>query len=136
MELGWQQRSAACYDGRAMTVFLMAFSAFNLCLAAAAWRRAARLSTPEGRAWWASARLHAIATFAAWSLPLICALATGLAWTLTESARHWSAVSILAPVGWLLLMGAFFAIVDVAEDGVLDFGRGPKRPPPGNSGPS
>jgi hypothetical protein len=111
-----------------MTVFLLAFTVFNVCLAAVAWRRALRLATPDGRAWWASARLHAIASFAAWTLPLICAGATGLAWTLDGDARHWSGPVILAPIGWLLAMGLFFAIVDVAEDGVLDFGRGPPKP--------
>jgi len=110
-----------------MIVFLTAFSAFNLSLAYAGLRRALRLGTPEGRAWWASGRLHAIAMFAAWTLPGVCGIATGAAWRLAFSASHWAAPAILAPIAWLLAMGLFFAIVDVAEDGVLDFGRGPKR---------
>ncbi len=113
-----------------MIVFLLAFSAFNVILGYAALRRAQKLVTPEGRAWWASKRLHAIAVFAAWTLPLVCILAVGAAWALNDVAAHWAAPVILAPVGWLLLMGIFFAIVDVAEDGVLDFGRGPKPKAP------
>lgn len=113
-----------------MTVFLLAFSAFDVILGYAALRRAQKLVTPDGRAWWASQRLYAIAVFAAWTLPFVCILSVGSAWALNDEAPHWAAPAILAPVGWLLLMGVFFAVVDVAEDGELDFGRGPRRPPP------
>jgi hypothetical protein len=110
-----------------MTVFLGAFSFFNLLLSAFAVRRAMRLMTPAGRDWWASERLYAIALFAAWTLPAICMIATGLAWGYAPAARHWAAPTILAPILWLLVMGVFFAVVDVAEDGVLDFGHGPRN---------
>ena len=113
-----------------MTVFLLAFSAFNIVLGFAALRRAMKLVAPEGRAWWASKRLYAIAVFAGWTLPLVCVLATGAAWALNDDAPHWAAPAILAPVGWLVLMGIFFAIVDFAEDGVFDFGHGPKPKAP------
>jgi hypothetical protein len=36
----------------------------------------------------------------------------------------------LGPIAWLFVMGAVFAAVDFAEDGVLDFGRGPAPPSP------
>jgi hypothetical protein len=111
-----------------MTMFLAAFSLFNVVLGYAALRRAMKLGTEEGRAAWASARLHAIATFGAWTLPLACILATAFAWALEAPDRHWAPAIILVPTGWLVVMGAFFAIVDVAEDGVMDFGRGPKKP--------
>jgi hypothetical protein len=111
-----------------MIVFLAAFTVFNAFLGLVAVRRAGKLTTAEGRAWWQSQRLYAIACFAAWSLPVICVLATVGAWLLHgDSAGHWAAPTILAPVGWLLAMGAFFAVVDVAEDGVMDFGRGPRK---------
>ena len=113
-----------------MLVFLFAFSAFNVILGYAALRRAQKLAAPEGRAWWASKRLYRIAIFAAWTLPFVCVAATGAAWALNDAAAHWAAPAILAPVGWLLLMGVFFAVVDFAEDGVLDFGHGPKPGPP------
>ena len=113
-----------------MTVFLAAFTGFNFFLAYAAVRRAGKLMTADGRAWWQSRRLYAIAVFAAWSLPAICVLATAEAWALhRQGVEHWAAPAVLAPVGWLVLMGVFFAIVDVAEDGVLDFGRGPRPKP-------
>lgn len=110
-----------------MIVFLLAFSVFDVILGYAALRRAQKLVTPEGRAWWQSKRLHAIAVFAAWTLPFICILSVGAAWTLYDDAPHWAAPAALAPVAWLLVMGIFFAVVDVAEDGVMDFGRGPNR---------
>ena len=109
-----------------MNVFLIAFSVFNAFLAYAALRRAMKLMAPEGRDWWQSKRLYAIACFAAWSLPVACVVATGVAWvTQRQGVAHWAAPTILAPLGLLLLMGVIFAIVDVSEDGVLDFGRGP-----------
>lgn len=110
-----------------MTVFLVAFTAFNAFLAYAALRRAGKLMTAEGRDWWQSKRLYAIAVFAAWTLPLACVGASVWAWMLhSQGVEHWAAPTILAPLGWLVLMGVFFAIVDVSEDGVMDFGRGPK----------
>ena len=118
-----------------MIVFLLAFSAFNVILGFAALRRAMKLVAPEGRARWASKRLYAIAVFAGWSLPIVCVLATGVAWALNDDAQHWAAPTVLAPVGWLLLMGTFFAVVDFTEDGVLDFGHGPKpKTPDGKTG--
>lgn len=110
-----------------MLAFLVAFTAFDLFLGYAAVRRALRLRTPEGRAWWASQRLYAIATFAAWTLPAVCVFAIAICWAMASDAPHLSVAVVLSPVVWLLAMGVFFAIVDVAEDGVLDFGRGPKR---------
>ncbi|MDX2233680.1 MAG: hypothetical protein NW200_04200 [Hyphomonadaceae bacterium] len=110
-----------------MTPFLIAFSVFNVLLGYASIRRAERLMSREERLAWASPRLHAIAAFAAWSLPLICIVATGGAWSVAAEDWHWAPLAILAPVGWLLVMGAFFAVVDFAEDGVLDLARGTLR---------
>ena len=42
-----------------------------------------------------------------------------------RSDAHW-ALFVLVPIAWLIAMGIVFAIVDFAEDGVFDFGRGPK----------
>jgi hypothetical protein len=110
-----------------MNAFLIAFSLFDLLLGYAALRRALKLHTPEGRAWWASQRLYAVARFAAWTLPAMCIAAVAFAWSLSAQAPHLAVAMVLAPVAWLLVMGVFFAVVDIAEDGVLDFGRGPKK---------
>jgi hypothetical protein len=110
-----------------MVQFLVAFSVFNVLLGYAALKRAEKLMSREERAAWMSPRLHAIAAFAAWSLPVVCIAATGWAWSMEEAHRHWAPLAVISPVLWLLAMGAFFAIVDVAEDGVSDLGRGTLR---------
>jgi hypothetical protein len=51
--------------------------------------------------------------------------ATTAAWALWPRNAHYALLA-LAPIVWLLAMGAVFAAVDFAEDGVFDFGRGPK----------
>jgi hypothetical protein len=33
----------------------------------------------------------------------------------------------MAPLAWLVAMGIVFAVIDVAEDGRFDFGRGVKQ---------
>lgn len=112
-----------------MTVFLLAFTAFNIVLGFVAIRRAERLLTAEARAAWASRRLHGIATFAAWTLPVVCIAATASAWAFEAEHPHMAPLILIAPIAWLIALGVVFAVVDVAEDGVLDFGRGPKKGP-------
>jgi hypothetical protein len=105
-----------------LIVFLAGFTLFNACLGLAAAAQARALSTPEGKAWWKSRRLYAIASFAAWTLPLVSIGAIGAAWLLPAEL---AAAAVLAPLAWLIGLGALFAVVDFAEDGMLDFGRGP-----------
>jgi hypothetical protein len=107
-------------------VFLTAFSVFNLVAAFGAAGAGMRLSGEEGRKGWASRRLYTIALILAWGLAVLGVAATGLAWTLAPGAPHFALV-VLVPIGWILVMGLAFAIVDFAEDGVFDFGRGPGR---------
>jgi hypothetical protein len=107
-----------------VNVFLITLSAFNLFAAVAACGAALRLHEPEERARWTSARLYFVALILAWGLPMCSALGTAAAWMLGRAA----APLVLAPVAWLLFMGVVFAVVDVAEDGVMDFGRKPKSP--------
>jgi hypothetical protein len=107
-------------------VFLIVFSIFNLVAAAGAVGAGLRLTSEEGRKGWASRRLYRIALVLAWGLAMLAVAATGLAWALSPAAPHFALI-ILAPIGWLLAMGLVFAIVDFAEDGVFDFGRGPDR---------
>jgi hypothetical protein len=69
-----------------------------------------------------------IAILVAWTLPVLCVAGTAIAWRWLGGDYHaWSAPIILAPVAWLVIWGVLFAIVDFAEDGELDFGRGPRR---------
>jgi hypothetical protein len=102
------------------------FSAFNLCAGTAALQQAMRMQDGEESVRWASRRLRAIAQIGVVVLPLLCLAGTALAWKLEGTAAHGLAAPvILLPIAWLIVMGVFFAIVDFAEDGVFDFGRGP-----------
>jgi hypothetical protein len=106
-------------------LFLVVFSLFNLCAATAAFGAVAQLALPGAVKSWASQRLFIIARAACWGLGLIALWATAAGWAFGPA----SAPVILAPIGWLLLMGIVFAAVDFAEDGVFDFGRGaPPKP--------
>ena len=104
-----------------MTLFLAVFTLFNLCAGAAAFRAVSQLAQPDAPKRWVSARLFLVAEVAA------CGL---LLWAIWGVAAGWAfapdgAPLMLLPVAWLLVSGAVFAIVDFAEDGVFDFGRGP-----------
>jgi hypothetical protein len=102
-----------------MFEFLVLFTIFNALVGLAALQRAFKLSTPQGRARWASARLYGIAVLVAWTLPILCIAATLGAWYLwTAAAGHHAGPVMAAPVGWLLVWGLLFAIVDIAEDGI------------------
>jgi hypothetical protein len=102
----------------------LALTIFNLFASGAAAGAAMRLV--ETRADWASTRLHAIALILAFGMAFIGLAASWAAWTLSIHDPAYTLI-ILAPLGWLFVMGGAFAAVDFAEDGVLDFGRGPKR---------
>jgi hypothetical protein len=111
-----------------MIVLLSALTVFNIVIAYASTRRAFRLVRPEGRARWASKRLYGIAVFVAWTLPIVSLAGVAAGWAGQQSgAEHTAAPLMLAGVAWILVWGVLFAIVDVLEDGELDFGRGAKR---------
>ena len=108
-----------------MFAFIAIFSAFNLFAAAAGAGAGMRLLTADAKAAWASKNLYRIALAMCWGIALSGVLGTILAWTMWRSDAHW-ALFVLVPIAWLIAMGIVFAIVDFAEDGVFDFGRGPK----------
>lgn len=110
-----------------MTLFLALLSLFNLALAAGASGSAVRLATAQGRAAFASRRLYWVAGVLCWTLPLVAVGATMGGWAVWRSgAEGLVAPLLLAPLAWLVAMGVLFGVVDLAEDGVLDFGGGPK----------
>lgn len=103
-----------------MTVFLWCFTIFNFMASAGALARAVRLGTREGKVQWKSAHLYRVALGAAWTFPVVAFAATALAWSAQSGGdAHFGAAIIVAPVAWLFLMGAIFAVVDFAEDGIL-----------------
>ena len=110
-----------------MYVFLTVFSLFNVGAGIVSASAALRLRQ-GARAAWASGRLYLIAHVLTIGLALLSFGLTPLTWMLALADRHYAPL-MLAPIGWLFVMGAVFAAVDFAEDGVLDFGRGPAPPP-------
>jgi hypothetical protein len=111
-----------------MTLFLPLFSVFNLMLAAACAGMTARLLTRDGASGWASKRLLWFSRFACALLCVGAIAATAGAWRVAVTEGfHWAGPLILTPLTLVILLGIVFAIIDVSEDGVLDFGRGARE---------
>ena len=106
-----------------MIVLLWALTAFNLFAGLGGLGLGLRLMTHQERAHWRSMRLLAIAEVFAWVLPIAAAVSTGLAWSNYASGRSLGVLLAFLPLGWMLLMGLVFAIVDFAEDGILGNAR-------------
>lgn len=108
-----------------MDVFLIAFTGFNAVAGVAGMWRGVRLWSPSARQAWASKRLYILAVVISCMLPIIAGAFTILAWDsyVTGNVGH-AAPFILAPLLWLIAMGLLFALIDFAEDGRFDFGRG------------
>jgi len=104
-----------------VTLFLTVFTLFNLCAAAAAFRTVGQLAERGAEKKWASMRLFLIARVGCWGLLIIASWASAAGWAFSPG---WAPI-VLGPIVWLLVMGVVFAVVDFAEDGVFDFGRGP-----------
>ncbi len=113
-----------------MIVLLWALTLFNAVAGAAAGGLAVRLMRGEERVMWRSKTLLRIADAFAWIFPIAAIAGTALAWIDFNVGRPEAALMALIPIGWLLLMGLVFAVVDYAEDGVLGNARdrGPKSP--------
>lgn len=108
-----------------MIVLLWALTLFNAAAAMGGFTLALRLMTKEERAHWRSRTLLRIADAFAWILPLAAIAGTSLAWMDVNAGRPAGALLAFIPVGWLLLMGLVFAVVDYAEDGILGNAREP-----------
>ena len=106
-----------------MIVLLWALSGFNLFAGIGGVGLGLRLMTQDERAHWQSVRLLTLAEVFAWVLPLVAAGGTGLAWTNFVSGRQVGALLAFLPIGWMVLMGLVFAVVDFAEDGILGNAR-------------
>ncbi|NWG53604.1 MAG: hypothetical protein HXY28_07790 [Hydrogenophilaceae bacterium] len=113
-----------------MLTLLVAFSLFNLCAGAACVGLGVRLFRREARAAWASRRLLFVAALLCLTFPPAAAAGVFIAWSHYLSGALDAVAIVLAPIGWLVLLGVIFAIIDFAEDGVFDFGRGPRRDAP------
>ncbi len=106
-----------------MIVLLTAFSLFHVFAGAASLGLAVRLLTAEERARWRSVAALRVAQAGAWVYPLLSLCASLLAWRAFDDARAEAAPLILAPLAWLLVMGAVFALIDFLDDGVIGNAR-------------
>ena len=106
-----------------MTVILWAFTAFHVCVGLASLALAVRLLTPGERAHWRSQAALLAAEFLCWVYPVVALVSVKSAWDAFAAEHHLAMPILLAPIAWLLLMGAIFAVVDFVEDGVLGNAR-------------
>ncbi len=109
---------------RTVTVILWAFSAFHVCVGLASLGLALRLLTPGERAHWRSQAALLTAELLCWIYPIAALVSVKSAWAAYAADHHLAMPILLAPIAWLLLMGAIFAVVDFLEDGVLGNARG------------
>jgi hypothetical protein len=106
-----------------MTVVLWAFTLFHLAVGLASLGLALRLLTPAERAHWRSQAALLVAEFLCWIYPIAALVGVKSAWSAYAADHHLAMPFLIAPIGWLVLMGLLFAIVDFAEDGVLGNAR-------------
>jgi hypothetical protein len=102
-----------------MLELMAAFTLFHLAAGTASLGLAVRLLTPDERALWRSKRALFVAEALCWIYPVIAFACGAAAWRIFTAGGHHAFPLLLAPIAWLLIMGAVFAIVDFAEDGVL-----------------
>jgi hypothetical protein len=106
-----------------MTIILWAFTAFHVCVGLASLALAIRLLTPGERAQWRSQIALLAAELLCWIYPVAALASVKSAWDAYAGDHHLAMPILLAPLAWLLFMGAIFAVVDFLEDGVLGNAR-------------
>jgi hypothetical protein len=107
-----------------MIVLLAAFTAFHFLVGIASLALAVRLWLPEERALWRSRAALLVAELLCWIYPIAAIASVRVAWREFSAGAEAAAFPpILLPIGWLILMGAVFAVVDLMEDGVLGNAR-------------
>jgi len=108
-----------------MLALLIAFTLFNACAAAVCVGLGVRLMNRDERRAWRSKILLFIAALLSWTFPPAALAGIAIGWSHYNAGAVDAAVIVLAPVAWLVLLGVIFAIIDFADDGVINFGRGP-----------
>lgn len=112
-----------------MEALLIAFTLFNVFAGLGALGPGARLLQKQERAAWRSKTLLGLAALLCSSLPLAAAGFTVVAWSGHSVGAAERVPLVLAPLAWLVLLGAVFVAVDFAEDGII----GNARRKPGDS---
>ncbi|MBY0563779.1 MAG: hypothetical protein K2P58_06275 [Hyphomonadaceae bacterium] len=106
-----------------MIVILSAFTAFHAAVGLASLGLAVRLLTPREQAHWRSKPALVVAALLSWVYPALAFFAVRSAWSAYAVDHHLAVPMLLAPIFWLIVMGAIFAVVDFVEDGVLGNAR-------------
>lgn len=106
-----------------MVVILSAFSLFHLAVSLACIAAAVRMLTPRERALWRSPAALLAAELLVWIYPILAFVGAKVGWRAFGAGDHTALPLMLAPIGWLVVMGVIYAIVDFAEDGVLGNAR-------------
>lgn len=107
-----------------MIVLMSAFTLFHLFAGAASLGLAVRFMTPDERALWRSPAALLVAELLCWIYPIAALASSKAAWDAYHDGIAHAFPMILTPIGWLVVMGIVFAIVDFAEDGALGNARG------------
>lgn len=102
-----------------MVIILTAFTLFHLCAGLGSLGVGMRLLAEEERKLWESKSALIVAEVLCWVFPVLAFICVSWAWRLHAVDDAFTVPLMLAPIGWLLVMGLVFAIVDFAEDGVL-----------------
>ncbi len=110
-----------------MVVILVGFTLFHLVAGLASLGMAVRLWTPSERALWRSPAALLAAELLVWIYPIFAFVGAKVAWRAFNASEHTALPLMLAPLGWLVIMGLIFAIVDFAEDGILGNARARNR---------
>lgn len=106
-----------------MLTLLIAFSLFNLFAGLGSLGHGVRLLAKEEQAAWRSKTLLFIAAVLSWSFPPAAAGFTWVAWSHYQAGAHDAVPLVLAPLAWLVLLGAVFVAVDFADDGIIGNAR-------------
>jgi hypothetical protein len=103
-----------------MVVILIAFTLFHLAVGLASLGLGMRFLAPEERALWDSKAALIVAEILCWVYPVLAFVTASWAWRIFDTSGAPYAVPLMiAPIGWLVVMGLVLAIVDFAEDGIL-----------------
>jgi len=106
-----------------MLVILAMFTLFHLVVSAACMGLGVRLFTEEERAHWRSPAALRVAQVLCAGYPFAALAGALFAWRAYATGAHYSVPVMLAPILWLVVMGVVFAVVDLAEDGILGNAR-------------
>jgi hypothetical protein len=102
-----------------MVIILTAFTLFHLAVGLASLGLGMRFLAPEERTLWDSKTALIVAEVLCWVYPVLAFVCASWAWRLHAVDDAFTVPLMLAPIGWLVVMGLVLAIVDFAEDGIL-----------------